>query len=136
MPTVLNPYLSFKDTARAAMTFYKSVLGGDLVMSTFGEGGMSKEPAEKDKIMHGQLNAPGGMVLMGSDTPPGMEVRTNGAVSLSGEDDAALRDYWRRLSEGAMIIAPLEPAPWGDTFGMLTDRFGVFWMVNIAGRKA
>jgi PhnB protein len=136
MTTLLNPYLSFKDSARAAMTFYQTVLGGELIMSTFAEGGMGQDPAQKDLIMHAQLNAPNGMVLMGSDTPQGMETRPNGAISLSGDDDAALRGFWQKLSDGGMVMMPLEVAPWGDAFGMLADKFGVAWMVNIAGKRA
>ena len=56
--------------------------------------------------------------------------------SLSGDDDAGLRRYWDALSEGGTVTLPLEQAPWGDSFGQLTDRFGVNWMVNIAGAKS
>ena len=56
--------------------------------------------------------------------------RANGTVSLSGDEEAALRGYWQKLSEGAIITMPLEKAPWGDSFGMLVDKFGVGWMVN------
>ena len=136
MATTLNPYLSFKDTARQAMEFYKAALGGELTISTFGESGMSQDPAEKNGVMHAQLKAPNGMVLMGSDTPASMGApHANGSISLSGDDEKALRGYWQKLSAGATIVAPLEQAPWGDTFGMLTDKFGVMWMVNIAGAK-
>ena len=134
MPVVLNPYLGFKDNARPAMEFYHSVFGGELKVSTFGEAGMSPDPAEKNNVMHAQLNAPGGLVLMGSDTPASMgEPHKNGAISLSGDDEATLRGSWQKLSDGATVVQPLEKAPWGDTFGMLTDRFGVCWMVNIRG---
>jgi PhnB protein len=57
------------------------------------------------------------------------------SVSLSGEDDSELRGYWEKLTEGASITEPLETAPWGDAFGMLTDRFGISWLVNIAGSQ-
>ena len=135
MPTILNPYLNFKDNAREAMSFYQSVLGGELNVSTFAEFQASDAPEDADKIMHAQLTTPNGLTLMGADTPSYMQYNpgTNFAISLSGDDDAELRGYWEKLSEGATISAPLEKAPWGDTFGMLTDRFGVGWLVNIAG---
>ena len=69
----LNPYLNFKDNAREAMTFYHSILGGDITFSTFGESNLSEDPAEQDKIMHSMITAPDGMVLMGSDTPGHMD---------------------------------------------------------------
>ena len=130
----LNPYLSFDTTAREAMTFYQSVLGGDLTLSTFGEFGMADSPAA-DQIMHAQLKTSAGATLMASDTPPGMESKPLGgfAVSLSGDDETELRGYWDKLSEGASVVVPLEVQMWGDTFGQLVDRFGVSWMVNIAG---
>lgn len=137
MSSVLNPYLSFADTARQAMEFYKSVFGGDLTVSTFGEGGMPHDPAEAKKVMHAQLRSPSGFVLMGSDTPASMGTpRGNGAISLSGDNDAELRGYWDKLSAGASVMMPLAKAPWGDAFGMLAHRYGVSWMVNIAGPKA
>lgn len=136
MSSLLNPYLSFDTNARDAMEFYKGVFGGKLTLSTFGESGMSQDPAEANKVMHSQLETPSGFTLMASDTPPGMgAARPNGSISLSGDSDAELRGYWDKLSEGASVMMPLTAAPWGDTFGMLADRFGVGWMVNIAGAK-
>lgn len=133
----LNPYISFEGQAREAMSFYASVLGGELTSSTFGESGMADDPAAADLIMHAQLQTPGGLTLMGADTPPGMPYTRgdNVSISLSGgaEEEAELRGCWERLSEGATPGVPLEKAPWGDYFGMLTDRYGIGWMVNIAG---
>lgn len=136
MPSVLNPYLGFRDTARPAMEFYQSVFGGELTLSTFGEMHASEDPAEQDKIMHGQLESPGGFTLMGSDTPTSMSYNPGGSisVSLSGDDEAELRGYWDKLADGAEITAPLMKAPWGATFGMCTDKFGVSWLVNIADK--
>jgi PhnB protein len=138
MTVRLNPYLNFRDTAREAMEFYHSILGGDLQLSTFAEIQASEDPAEAEKIMHGMLVAPNGLVLMGADTPNGMDYTpaTGFAVSLSGDDEADLRRYWDGLSEGGAVVMPLEQAPWGDTFGMCVDKFGISWMVNIAGPQA
>ena len=73
MTVQLNPYLSFQDNAREAMTFYQSVLGGELTMSTFAEFHASDDPAEQDKVMHSHLESADGLVLMGADTPARME---------------------------------------------------------------
>ena len=134
MTTVLNPYLSFKDNAREAMEFYRDALGGDLEVNTFGQYGDPQAP-EADLLMHARLDTAAGFVLMGADTPPGMEHTPGGAVSVSlgGDDGDALRGYWEKLSDGATVTVPLEKQMWGDEFGMLTDRFGISWMVNIAG---
>ena len=135
MSTMLNPYISFRDNAKEAMDFYHSVFGGELTSSTFGEFGASDDPAEQDKIMHSMLTTKGGMVLMASDTPNRMDYTpgTNYSISLSGEDDAELRGYWEKLSADGTVTMPLAPAPWGDIFGMCTDKYGVNWLVNIAG---
>jgi PhnB protein len=138
MTTRLNPYLNFRDTTKEAMEFYQSVLGGELAMNTFAEFHASEDPAEADKIMHAMLETHDGLVLMAADTPNSMEYTpgTNFSISLSGDDDARLRGCWETLSSGGTIIMPLAPAPWGDTFGMCKDRFGINWMVNIAGGPA
>lgn len=135
MPTRLNPYLNFNGNARQAIEFYKTVFGGELTMSTYADGGMPHDPADKDKIMHSQLISPGGYWLMASDSPPGMQFAPGNTmtVSLSGDDEAELRGYWNKLADGGNVMMPLEKAPWGDSFGMLADKFGTPWMVNITG---
>ncbi len=138
MQTRLNPYLSFGDNAREAMNFYKTVFGGKLTMSTFKELHGSQDPSEDALIMHAELEADNGITFMASDTPKRMvySVGTNFSMSLSGDNEAELTGYFERLSAGGAITMPLEKAPWGDTFGMCTDKFGVPWLVNITGQKA
>jgi len=139
MTTRLNPYINFKDNAAEALEFYKSVFGGELTTSTFGEAGMPVDPSENDLLMHGQLITPTDLTLMAADTPSHMSRSATGSnisVSLSGEDEDELTGYWTKLSDGATVTVPLAKAPWGDTFGMLTDKFGTDWMVNIAGSPA
>jgi PhnB protein len=135
MTTRLNPYISFRDQAREAMTFYQTVFGGELALSTFAEMNASEDPAEADKIMHSQLEGEDGLTLMAADTPKSMDYSpgNNMSVSLSGDDDARLRGYWEKLSASGTVTVPLEKAPWGDSFGMCTDAYGVAWLVNIAG---
>ena len=137
MTTRLNPYLGFRDNAKEAMDFYQSVFGGELTSSTFAEFHASEDPAEQDKVMHSMLTTDGGLVLMAADTPNSMDYTPGNdhSISLSGEDEAELRGYWDKLSEGGTVAMPLERAPWGDTFGMCVDRFGVRWLVNIAGAQ-
>lgn len=139
MPTTLNPYLGFRENAREAMTFYQSVFGGDLALSTFGEFHASEDPAEADKIMHGILTTGNGLVLMGADTPNSMDLAPGSSisVSLSGDDEAELRGYWDKLSaDGGTVTVPMERAPWGDIFGMCTDRFGTAWLVNVSNPQS
>ena len=119
------------------MEFYRSIFGGHLSMQTFVEFHASEDPSEDNKIMHAVLETDSGMVLMASDTPDRMEYRpgTNTSLSLSGENEAELRNYYQKLSAGGKITMPLDKAPWGDTFGALIDKFGTDWMVNITGKR-
>jgi len=135
MTSRLNPYVHMRNNAREALDFYKSVFGGELQVMPFGD--MAHDPSEKNLVMHGQLDTPSGFTLMVSDTPASMDYKpvAGMTVSLSGDDDAALRGYWTKLSAGATIPQPLEKAPWGDSFGMLIDKFGTPWLVNIAGQR-
>lgn len=140
--SVLNPYLNFRGEAREALEFYRSVFGGELTVSSFADLGMEGVPeSERDHVMHGQLETPAGFTLMAADTPSHMDYARGSnqfGISLSGQadDDAQLREYWQKLGEGATITEPLATAPWGASFGMLTDRFGVNWLVNIAADAA
>jgi PhnB protein len=135
MTSRLNPYVHMRNNAREALNFYKSVFGGELQVMPFGN--MAHAPAEKDLVMHGQLDTPSGFTLMVSDTPSSMEYKPAAGmtVSLSGDNDAELRGYWDKLSDGATIPQPLAKAPWGDSFGMLVDKFGTPWMVNISAPR-
>jgi PhnB protein len=134
MASRLNPYLSFDGNAREAGETYRDVFGGELTINTFGDYGAADDESLKDKVMHGQLETPAGFTLMVSDMPPGMPHQPGNTitVSLSGDDEAELRGYWDKLSEGGTVSMPLEKQMWGDLFGMCTDRFGTPWMVNIA----
>ena len=136
MQSRVNPYISFRDNARQAMEFYKSVFGGKLTISTFKDYGMAQEPADADKVMHSMLESDG-ITFMASDTPPSMQFSEGARISmaLSGDNTAELTGYFEKLGAGGKVNMPLAQAPWGDSFGMLTDRFGIDWMVNIAGKK-
>ena len=139
MASKLNPYLSFQDTARDAMEFYQSVFGGELTINTFGDMGDPDAP-EAALVMHASLQTPSGYVLFASDTAPGMEFRPGSqiTISLSGDADSAneLRGYWDKLADDGKVTMPLERQMWGDDFGMVTDRFGIDWMVNISPADA
>jgi PhnB protein len=138
MPSRLNPYINFTDKTREAMQFYKSVFGGNLEMNTFKEYDASHDPSDDDKIMHSMLEADNGITFMAADTPSDMEFKagTNYSMSLSGDDEAELAGYYEKLAAGGAVVMPLEQAPWGDKFGMVTDKYGIQWLVNISGQGA
>jgi PhnB protein len=135
MAVRLNPYLSFRDNAREAMEFYRSIFGGELTINTFKDYNASTDASEDDLVMHAQLEGDHGVVFMGSDTPQRMDYKpgTNFSMSLSGDDDAVLSGWFQKLADGGTVTMPMEKAPWGDTFGMCVDRYGVNWLVNVSG---
>jgi PhnB protein len=135
MASFLNPYLTFNGNAAEAMKFYHSVLGGELKMQTFGEANMAQDPAMKDKIVHATLKS-GAITLMASDGMPDRKMVFGDSVnmSMSGDNHAWLSEVFNKLSHGGKVDMPLAKQFWGDTFGMLTDRFGIHWMVNITAQ--
>lgn len=137
MTLSLTPHLSFRDDSREAMTFYQSVLGGELTVSTFGDLHPVDDPGEGEKVMHAQLETPDGLTLMAADTPLQMELQPQAGVSvaLTGDDEAKLRGFWEGLSEGGTVVVPFAPAPWGATFGMCRDRFGTTWNAELGARR-
>ncbi|WP_344818205.1 VOC family protein [Microbacterium soli] len=131
--SILTAYLSFRDNAREAMTFYRSVLGGSLDLVEFSSfPQMPHDPADAHLIMHSWLTTDDGMVLAGSDTPTGMDHQAPQgiSVSVSCEDVDRARSIWDGLSDGGTITMALGAPPWGGLFGMLVDRFGISWMVT------
>jgi PhnB protein len=135
MQSKLTPYINFRDKTREVMTFYQTVFGGKLEMNTFKEFNVSQDPLEDDKIMHAMLETENGMALMAADVPNSMDLQagTNISITLSGDNSEELTRYYNMLSAGGTVIEPLAKAPWGDSFGMFVDKFGINWMVNISG---
>jgi len=136
MTTKLTPYLTFSGNAREAMEFYHLVFGGTLDISTFADFHAAQDSAEENLVMHSQLVTPGNLTLVGADVRERMPFTRSDNVSvvLSSTDNNELRGYWADLMEGATIIRSLTTAAWGDAFGMLRDRFGITWRVNIAAQ--
>jgi PhnB protein len=134
MNATLNPYLNFNGTTAEAMRFYQSVLGGELNIQTFGDAGMAQDEAQKNLTLHAALTSDE-ITLFASDGRPDTKVifGDNVHLSLQGGDSAKLNGYFSGLAAGGQVDMPLAKQFWGDTFGMLTDKFGVHWMVNISG---
>ncbi|GAA1646618.1 VOC family protein [Nonomuraea maheshkhaliensis] len=127
-------HVNFRGEARAALEFYRSVFGGDLGVVTYKDAGTASDPADADHVMWGQVAGDNGFHVMAYDVPAGMPYErgeNSFFVSLSSEDAEEITAYWERLSAGAEIVQPLEPSPWAPLYGMLKDRFGVVWAVNV-----
>jgi PhnB protein len=133
MDTTLVPYLNFNGNAAEAMKFYHSILGGELKVQTFGEAKMARSPEDNDKVVHATLKS-GGFSFMASDTMAERQAKAgdNVHMSISGSDHAWLTEVFNKLSQGGSVDMPLAKQFWGDTYGQLTDKFGIHWMVDIA----
>jgi len=131
-----SPYLNFMGKGTQAMKFYHSIFGGKLNVQSYGDSGQAKNDAEKDLLMHGELQTDS-FVLYASDGNEEHKVKegNNVHLSLMGDDEATLTKYFNKLSEGGTVDMPLAKQFWGDTFGQLTDKFGIHWMVNITAKK-
>ena len=133
----LCPYLTFDGDCKEALEFYKSCLGGKLEIQTFGESGHSPDPSMNDRVMHGMITS-GDISFMASDTMPGVMEFSKGnnvQLALVGTDDAKLRGYFQKLSAGGKVTMPLAKQFWGDVYGTFTDKFGMYWMVDIGQKK-
>lgn len=132
----ITPYLNFDGNCREAMTFYQRCLGGELHVMTFGEGEFDSPPEAKDRLIHARLTR-GSTVLMASDTMPGMPYRQGNSawLNLSCESAEEVDRLYPALADGGSGAMPPHDSFWGARFAMLTDRFGVHWMLNYERAK-
>ncbi|MFF4774513.1 VOC family protein [Microtetraspora fusca] len=127
-------HLNFRGDARAALTFYQSVFGGDVAVVTYKDAGNVQDPSEADQVMWGQVAAAGGFRVMAYDVPsrlPWNQGENAFFVSVRGEAAEEVTAYWEKLSDGATVLQPLGPAQWAPLYGMLKDRFGVTWVLDV-----
>ena len=149
MSITTTTHLNFRGTAGQALEFYRSVFGGALTAVTYGDLGMPPEAPGAGKIVFGQLETADGFRLMAYDIPgqddsdvtrtAGTTRRENGTTitdrtffqSLRGQNLEEVRTLWDGLADGSEIIEPLAASAWSPGFGMLTDRFGVTWVIDV-----
>jgi PhnB protein len=137
----VHPYLFFTNTCREAMTHYQQVLGGRLDIMSLGDMPEGAEPppfeADPDMVIHAALTFGDGDLLMASDDPTGDGAGTKGvAVNITLDHADEARKVFDGLADGGEISMPLGETFWSPLFGMCTDRFGVAWMVGVAGEVA
>ncbi len=127
-------HLNFRGDARPALEFYQSVFGGELAMITYQDAHNVQSPAEADQLMWGQVAADNGFRIMAYDVPstqPWDRGRNSFFVSVRGRDVAEVTELWQKLSDGGTVLAALAPAAWAPLYGMLADRFGITWVVDV-----
>lgn len=129
----LNPYLLFNGNCETAFKYYEQHLGGkiELIMTHAGTPAESQvPPAWRDKVLHARMTVDGA-VLMASDAPPGSYQQPQGfSISLSTEDVAEADRLFQVLSENGTVSMPIQKTFWAARFGMVTDQFGIPWMVS------
>jgi PhnB protein len=133
----MNSYLTFDGNCREAMKFYEKCLGGELNLMSFADAPGDSPKEAKDRIMHARL-AKGAVILMASDTMPGMPLQqgNNFSIAIDCESMNETENVFKALGDGGKITMPLQDTFWGAHFGMLTDKFGIQWMLNYEKPKA
>lgn len=137
MTITTTTHLNFRGRARAALEFYQSVFGGNLMIATHSQAYPTFPAEEADLVAFGQVQSPEGFNIMAFDVPAARPYDAGISpvfVSVRGTDQDEITRYWTGLSDGATVIQPLGPSGWTPLFGMLTDRHGVTWVLDVAVR--
>ena len=127
-------HLNFQGQARAALAFYQQVFGGQLMQFTYQNAGRNANPADLERIIWGQVEAPNGFRIMAFDVAgdmPWQQGENAFYVSLRGDTQHEIKALWDKLADGAAILLELAPSSWSPMYGMLKDRFGVVWVVDV-----
>ncbi|HEX8612816.1 MAG TPA: VOC family protein [Telluria sp.] len=128
-------HLNFRGDAAEALSFYQAAFGGDKTCVTYKDAHAVTDPDEAGQIMWGQVVSADGFRIMAFDVPSARPWNAGEIpvfVSVRGDDAEALTRYWKALSEGASIVQPLGPFSYTPLYGMLKDRFGVTWVLDLA----
>ena len=134
MTITTTTHLNFRGTARQALEFYRSVFGGEIALATYGEFGLPGDAPGADRLAF--YDIPG---LDDASATAGETRRENGLTitdrpffqSLRATSLDELTGYWDALAVGAEAVEPLAASAWSAGFGMLTDRFGVTWVLDV-----
>jgi PhnB protein len=132
----VSPYISFKGNCREAIEFYKDALGAEvLFVQTVGESPMT-DMGPPDNIMHCTMKI-GDSTVMACDDPRPEAAAGEGNISLAIalDDPARAKQFFGNLAQGGTVIMPLDKTFWAEAFGMVTDKFGIKWMVNCDAPK-
>jgi PhnB protein len=128
-------HLNFQGNARAALAFYHEVFEGQQALVTYAQAGRGEVAVDPEHVIWGQITGEDGIALMAYDVPAGVAWHPGDHaffVSLRGDDTETVRDLWHRLVQGATILSALAPSQWSPLYGMLRDRFGVTWVVDVS----
>lgn len=135
MPNV-NPYIAFKGNCAEAIEFYKAALDASVVFSqTYGDSPMAGIGAASN-IMHCTIKIGDSTIMMCDDpNPEGVAAPGNISLAIGLNDTARAKQMFDNLSDGGVVVLPLQKTFWAEAFGMVTDKFGIKWMVNCDAPK-
>src|SRR5579862_7284330 len=128
----LIPYLNFDGNTEEVMNAYAKIFGGTVHdVSRFGDTNPNMPDSHKNGIMHARLTF-GNNMLMFSDGMPGKPITHGNGITLSIglTDEAQANSIFDQLADGGTIMMPMAKQFWGAIFGMVTDKFGIHWMIN------
>jgi PhnB protein len=128
-------HVNLRGEARAALTFYQAVFGGDLAIVTYADAHNVQRPDEADQIMWGQVRSANGFHVMAYDVPTATDWNPGKIpyfISVRGKDAEEIAAYWAKLTTNGTVIVPLAPAAWSPLYGMHRDQFGVTWVFDVA----
>ncbi|MEV5007009.1 VOC family protein [Streptomyces sp. NPDC055692] len=134
MSVTTTSHLNFRGQAREALAFYQSVFGGRSVAVTYKDAGAVQNESEADWVMWGEVAGGNGFHVMAYDVPsqlPWDQGKNPFFVSVRGDDADEVSALWDKLAQGSTIVRPLDRAQWAPLYGMLTDRFGVTWVLDV-----
>lgn len=135
MSVTTTTHLNFRGEAREALELYASIFGGHVSAFTYGQAHVDTDGAVSDQLMWGGLEAPNGLGIMAFDVPPdrGFSRGEDSVfISVRGNDPDEITTFFTALAEGGTVRTPLGPAAWGSSlYGMLTDRFGITWVMDV-----
>lgn len=133
-----NTYIHFNGNCEEAFRFYEKTFGGKIEMiMTYGQSPAAgqTEPEMKDKIIHARLRV-GDSVLMASDAPHGRYQHPAGfSINIALNDAKEGERIFNELAPGGNVIMKYEKTFWAERFGMLVDRFGTPWMINVENHE-
>lgn len=137
----VNPYLNFNGNAEEAFKFYQRVFGGEVHTVRYKDldDNMGLTGDDLNKVANAMLPIVGDTVLYGSDAPGKFDhtFRTGDSIQINIEAESRdeAEQLFNNLSDGGDIKMPMQETEWAERFGMLSDKFGVQWMVGFTGDK-
>ena len=135
MTLVTTTHLNFDGRARAALEFYHSVFGGDLAVVTYAMAHSADQVDDPERVIFGQVTSESGFRVMAYDVQRGRGYAPGAHpfyLSVRADSDGDAAAIWDRLVVDGVVVTPFGPSAWSSSYGMVTDRFGVTWIVDVA----